>query len=207
MHREGTLYRRYGKRFFDLATVIPTAVLLLPLAALIALFIRIRSGQPILFIQDRLGLHGCVFQAYKFRTMTNFTRTSNREVLSGDPEVTTLGAWLRRFKLDELPQFLNVLKGDMSIVGPRPDLPAHIKKYDGYGKRRLLVLPGLTGLAQVRGNIYLTWPERWQHDAEYVEHLSFRLDIRIIWWTIGVLLLGDRHGLRSSLDSRRKGVL
>jgi lipopolysaccharide/colanic/teichoic acid biosynthesis glycosyltransferase len=123
--------------------------------------------------------------------MTDKPRISAREIRGRDPEVTPLGYWLRRFKLDELPQLYNVIKGQMSIVGPRPALPTRISSSDQLETRRLLVRPGLTGLAQINGNINLSWPERWRYDAQYVERVSLKLDLYILFRTVGVVLLGE----------------
>ena len=119
-------------------------------------------------------------------------RTHNQEIFGGNPEVTRIGYWLRRFKLDEMPQLINILKGEMSIVGPRPGLPDQISDYDKEALKRLSVRPGLTGLAQVNGNIYLTWPDRWRYDVQYTERLSLRLDLWIIFRTVAVFLWGEQ---------------
>lgn len=189
------MYRRGGKRLFDLALALPVLVVLSPLLALMTLLVRLDSRGPVLFMQERLGRGGTTFSAYKFRTMTDRPRVPDRQTLHADPEITRVGHWLRRSKLDELPQLLNVLKGDMSIVGPRPALPIHLAEYDELARKRLAVRPGLTGLAQVNGNIYLSWPERWHYDAEYVKHLSFRLDMWIILRTAAVIVLGEQRFL------------
>jgi len=187
----GSLYRAIGKRLLDLAISVPIAMAIAPVLALSALLIKLDSRGPIFFVQERLGRYGSTFRTYKFRTMTDRPRTAHSEVLPGHGEVTRIGHWLRRFKIDELPQLLNVLNGDMSIIGPRPALPDAITTYDDNGLRRLLERPGLTGLAQVNGNIYLSWPERWVYDAQYVDSLSFVSDIAIVLKTIAVVLLGE----------------
>jgi undecaprenyl phosphate N,N'-diacetylbacillosamine 1-phosphate transferase len=190
------LYRRYGKRLLDLFLSILALVVLTPFFLLIALAIRLESPGPIFYIQDRLGMHGKIFRAYKFRTMTHIPRTPDREIHPGDPELTRVGAWLRRFKIDELVQVINVLRGEMSWVGPRPALPRQLGEYDETGRQRLLVKPGMSGLAQVHGNIYLSWPERWKYDARYVEECSLRLDLWIIWRTIAVMFIGEEKFLK-----------
>lgn len=187
----GSLYRAIGKRLLDLAISVPIAMAIAPVLALSALLIKLDSRGPIFFVQERLGRYGSTFRTYKFRTMTDRPRAAHSEVLPGHGEVTRIGHWLRRFKIDELPQLLNVLNGDMSIIGPRPALPDAITTYDDNGLRRLLERPGLTGLAQVNGNIYLSWPERWVYDAQYVDRLSFVSDIAIVLKTIAVVLLGE----------------
>lgn len=192
---ERLLYRRLGKRLFDLVVCLPVFVALLPVMILTAVLVRLDSRGPVFFLQERLGRFGTTFVTFKFRTMTHRDRTAVAEVLPGHSEVTRIGRWLRRFKLDELPQLLNILKGDMSIVGPRPALPDHIRNYDKNGLRRLLERPGMTGLSQINGNIYLSWPERWAYDAEYVDSLSFRRDARILVRTVAVVMLGEERFL------------
>jgi lipopolysaccharide/colanic/teichoic acid biosynthesis glycosyltransferase len=157
---------------------------------------------PIFYVQDRLGLRGKIFRAVKFRTMTHAARVPDHEILPSDPEVTRVGAFLRRYKLDELSQLVNVLTGEMSVIGPRPALPRQLAEYDETGRKRLLVKPGLSGLAQVNGNIYLTWPERWQFDARYVENYSLGLDLWIIWRTIAVMTLGEDKFIQSPTDKK-----
>lgn len=190
-----SIYRLFGKRLFDLAVCLPVFVVALPAMLLTAILIRLDSRGPVFFLQERLGRFGSTFCTYKFRTMTHRDRTAAAEVLPGHSEVTRVGQWLRRFKIDELPQLLNILRGDMSLVGPRPALPQHIHDYDENGLRRLLERPGLSGLAQVNGNIYLSWPERWAWDAEYVDSLSARRDAGILLRSIAVVLLGEERFL------------
>ena len=190
------LYARFGKRALELLLGVPALILVSPVLILSALLIRLDSRGPILFLQERLGRYGQTFVAFKLRTMTDRPRSNSYEIKPGHTEVTRVGHWLRRFKIDELPQLLNVIRGDMSLVGPRPALPEHLSDYDEAGHLRLLVRPGLAGLAQVSGNIYLTWPERWQWDAEYVRRLSLILDLQVLARTVGVVLLGEERFLR-----------
>jgi lipopolysaccharide/colanic/teichoic acid biosynthesis glycosyltransferase len=190
-----SLYRLAGKRFFDLMVCLPISIVALPIVILTAILVRLDSRGPVFFVQERLGRYGSTFRTWKFRSMTHRERSAHSEVLPGHSEVTRIGRWLRRSKIDELPQLLNILKGDMSLVGPRPALPEHISDYDENGLRRLLARPGLTGLAQVNGNIYLSWPERWVYDAEYVNSLSVRLDASIAVRTVAVVLLGEERFL------------
>ncbi|OGO08492.1 MAG: hypothetical protein A3K46_01150 [Chloroflexi bacterium RBG_13_60_9] len=184
-------YRRAGKRLLDIILSLLAILALTPLFLIMALLIRIESPGPILYIQERLGWRGKIFHALKFRTMTHHPRTSDHEVMPDDPELTRVGAFLRRYKLDELAQLFNILWGQMSVVGPRPALPRQLEEYDANGRKRLLVKPGLSGLAQIHGNIYLTWPERWKYDARYVEECSLGLDLWIIWRTIAVTIRGE----------------
>lgn len=192
-----TFYARFGKRLFDLAIVVPLLLVIWPLLLFIAILIRITSPGPALFRQERLGRHANVFQALKFRTMTDKPRVPDTVAYSGDQsEITAVGRILRRTKLDELPQVLNVLRGEMSIVGPRPQLPVQLQEFDENAKLRLLVRPGLTGMAQTHGNVALSWPERWVYDAEYVKRVSLSLDLWLIARTVGVLLHGEEQYLQ-----------
>jgi lipopolysaccharide/colanic/teichoic acid biosynthesis glycosyltransferase len=195
-------YRRIGKRLLDIFLSILALVVLFPFFLLMAIAIRLETPGPIFYTQDRLGVRGKIFRAVKFRTMTHAARVPDHEILPSDPEVTRVGAFLRRYKLDELSQLVNVLTGEMSVIGPRPALPRQLAEYDETGRKRLLVKPGLSGLAQVNGNIYLTWPERWQFDARYVENYSLGLDLWIIWRTIAVMILGEDKFLQSPTDKK-----
>ena len=194
-------YRTFGKRLLDLCVSASALLAIAPLFALIAMLVKLTSRGPAFFVQERLGRNGTTFRTYKFRTMTDRLRVSHQEIFGKADEVTAVGYWLRRFKLDELPQLWNILNGDMSLVGPRPALPAQLAEYTDLARCRLLARPGLTGLAQVHGNIHLTWPERWVYDAEYVACASFALDVRIIVRTIGVVLLGEERFLSKPADS------
>jgi undecaprenyl phosphate N,N'-diacetylbacillosamine 1-phosphate transferase len=189
-------YRQYGKRLLDLFLSILALIVLTPFFLIAAILIRLESPGPVFYVQDRLGMHGKIFRAYKLRTMTNKIRTPDHEIHPGDPELTLIGAFLRRYKLDELVQVFNVLSGEMSWVGPRPALPRQLAEYDANGRKRLLVKPGMSGLAQVHGNIYLSWPERWVYDAQYVDACSLRLDLWIIWRTIAVMIVGEEKFLK-----------
>lgn len=181
----------WGKRALDLLVSSLVLILLAPILVIVALLVRLTTDGPVFFIQQRIGRNGTLFEVYKFRTMTHQPRVPNREIIGCDIEVTSVGYWLRRFKIDELPQLLNVLKGNMSIVGPRPGLPSQLPDFDENGNKRLFVRPGLTGLAQVNGNILLSWPDRWRYDAQYVDNLSLRLDLQIVYRTLAVVILGE----------------
>ena len=189
-------YRSFGKRLLDLTVSLPLLAAVAPLFAVIAAAVKLTSRGPVFFVQERLGRGGRTFRTLKFRTMTDHDRTSHQEIIGKTDEVTSVGFWLRRFKLDELPQLWNIVNGDMSLVGPRPALPAQLAEYTSLAKCRLLVRPGLTGLAQVHGNIHLSWPERWVYDAEYVSRISFALDVWIVARTVAVILLGEERFLR-----------
>lgn len=178
------------KRAFDVLAASSLLVLSAPVLLAAAAMIKATSRGPVMFRQARRGRHGRPFTLYKFRTMKHRSREA-KEVLPDDPEVTPVGRLLRRLKVDELPQLWNVLRGDMSVVGPRPDLPDG--ELDALGNVRLQVRPGLTGLAQVNGNIYLPWEERWKYDAAYVERMSIGLDLWVLWRTVFVVVLGEKR--------------
>jgi len=178
-----TFYARFGKRLFDLALVIPGFFLLSPLLAVIALLIKTRVGSPVLFRQIRPGLDGKPFMIYKFRTMTE-ERDAEGRLLPDSQRLTSLGRFLRATSLDELSELWNVLKGDMSIVGPRPLLMQYLDLYTPEQARRHEVKPGLTGWAQVNGRNALTWEEKFAMDVWYVDHWSLGLDFKIIGMTI-----------------------
>lgn len=189
-------YRAFGKRLVDLCVSLPALLAVAPLCAAIAAAIRLTSRGPVFFVQERLGRDGRTFCTFKFRTMTDRQRTPHQEIFGKTDEVTAVGFWLRRFKLDELPQLWNIVNGDMSLVGPRPALPAQLTEYTELARQRLLARPGLTGLAQVHGNIFLTWPERWVYDAEYVSRVSLSLDVWIVARTVAVVVLGEERFLK-----------
>lgn len=190
-----TVYTRYGKRVLDLAIALLTSLVFLPFFLLAAILVRVGSPGPLFFRQERLGQNGKLFILYKFRTMTHKHRAADREIWPGDPEVTTTGKLLRRLKIDELPQLLNVLKGDMSIVGPRPGLPRQAGEA-GFSTLRLVLRPGLSGWAQVNGNIHLSWQERYQYDEDYVERVSLLFDLWILCKTLAVIALGEERFVR-----------
>ena len=189
-------YRTFGKRLLDLSVSVPALLAVAPLFAVIAAAIKLTSRGPVFFVQERLGRDGQTFRTFKFRTMTDRQRTSHQEIFGKTDEVTAVGFWLRRFKLDELPQLWNIVNGDMSLVGPRPALPAQLAEYTELARQRLMARPGLTGLAQVHGNIHLSWPERWVYDAEYVARISFALDAWIVARTVAVVVLGEERFMK-----------
>lgn len=183
------------KRLVDILVSLFVVVALLPVWVLIALLIKLTSEGPIFFMQDRPGKDKKIFKVFKFRTMRPGSEKMVKgvEVMADDDRVTAIGKFLRRSKLDEIPQCLNVLRGEMSLIGPRPERVASLEDYDDEISKRLNMLPGMTGLAQVSGNIYLDLSERYKLDVYYVEHYSLWLDIKILIRTVGVVLLGEQR--------------
>jgi lipopolysaccharide/colanic/teichoic acid biosynthesis glycosyltransferase len=181
-----------GKRLLDLVVVLLLAPLWVPLLAVAAGMVRATLGAPALFRQRRPGLHGRSFELLKLRTMTD-ARAGDGRLLADAARMTRVGRWLRASSLDELPELINVLRGDMSLVGPRPLLPEYLPLYSLRHARRHELRPGLTGLAQVSGRNSLTWPERFELDVEYVDSCSLRLDLHILGATIRAVL--DRRGI------------
>ncbi|CAK8717224.1 Undecaprenyl phosphate N,N'-diacetylbacillosamine 1-phosphate transferase [Candidatus Electrothrix gigas] len=170
------------KRFFDLLLTLPGILCLSPLFLLTALLVRIKIGKPILFIQKRPGLHGKPFRMYKFRTMTD-ERDTDGNLLSDEQRLVPFGRFLRSTSLDELPELINVLKGEMSLVGPRPLLMEYLDRYTAEQARRHEVLPGVTGWAQINGRNALSWEEKFNLDVWYVDNRSLWLDVKILWMT------------------------
>ena len=170
------------KRIFDLVLSSVASALTAPIFVVLGIVVLARLGSPILFIQLRPGLHGKIFQFYKFRTMTD-ERDAQGNLLSDEKRLTEVGKWLRETSLDELPQLINVLKGDMTFVGPRPLLIEYLPLYSSEQARRHEVKPGVTGWAQVNGRNALSWEEKFILDVWYVDHQSFWLDLKILWMT------------------------
>ena len=178
-----SLYRRFGKRAFDLVVVIPALVLLSPLFLILALVSVAKIGRPVFFRQRRAGKDGKPFRIYKFRSM-NDKRDAEGNLLPDAQRIPPFGAFLRKSSLDELPGLLNVLQGEMSLVGPRPLLPDYLPYYSERHARRHEVRPGITGLAQINGRQLARFSERMEMDVDYVEHLSFWKDLEILVTTI-----------------------
>ncbi len=192
------MYSLFFKRMIDIMVALVAVITLLPLFFISYILIKANSEGPFFFFQERLGYKGKGFHVFKMRTMTYKPRIADREIHKGDAEVTRVGRILRRFKIDEIPQLINVLLGDMSLVGPRPGLLKQIYELNEDGKFRLMVRPGLTGLAQVNGNIYLSWPDRWKYDRLYVENISFLLDLKIIFKTFLIIVHGEEKFVRKT---------
>lgn len=174
---------RVVKRLLDIVGALLMLILLFPVLLAIAILIKIKLGSPVIFKQQRAGLYGKPFYLYKFRTMTD-ERDENGELLPDHLRLTPFGQFLRKFSLDELPQLFNVLKGDLSLVGPRPLLMEYLELYTPEQARRHEVKPGITGWAQVNGRNAISWEEKFKLDVWYVDHQSFWLDLKILFLTM-----------------------
>ena len=181
------VYCSFGKRLLDLAITLVALPLLSPVMAVVALLVRLNLGSPMLLRQQRPGMGGRPFLLMKFRTMTN-ARDANGELLPDEQRITQFGQMLRHTSLDELPELMNVLKGDMSLVGPRPLLMSYLDRYTREQMRRHDVLPGITGLAQVSGRNNLSWEEKFALDIWYVDHCSLWLDLKVLAMTVRAVL-------------------
>jgi lipopolysaccharide/colanic/teichoic acid biosynthesis glycosyltransferase len=201
MHRVGLGV----KRVFDVVASATALVLLSPLMALIALAIKLEDGGPVLYVQDRVGKDGRLFGCYKFRSMIVNAENLGLglETAEDDPRITKVGQVLRHWRLDEIPQCFNVLKGDMSVVGPRAVVPSQVALYTPYQERRLEMKPGMAGWAFVNGNNAIPWEERIEFDIWYVDHWSIGLDLLIFLKAIGVVL--RREGLYDA-EGRVRGL-
>jgi len=175
------------KRIFDLAITLPGLIIILPILGLLALLVRIYHGRPVIFSQERPGYQGRPFNFLKFRTMTD-ARDAQGCLLPDAQRLTRLGSFLRSLSLDELPELFNVLRGEMSLVGPRPLLMQYLERYSPEQARRQYALPGITGWAQVNGRNAITWEEKFRLDVWYVDHWSLWLDIKILFITIWKVL-------------------
>ena len=184
--------RTFAKRLFDVALSLAALIILLPLIGVIAVLVRTRLGTPVLFRQQRPGLGGRPFTIIKFRTMTD-VRDAQGNLLSDAERLTRFGRFLRSTSLDELPELWNVLRGDMSLVGPRPLLMQYLPRYTPEQARRHEVRPGVTGWAQVNGRNALSWEQKFALDVWYVDHVSLRLDAKIIALTLWKIL--QREGI------------
>lgn len=192
------MYQKYIKRGLDFILALIASIILSPVILIVAVLVRIKLGSPVLFKQPRPGKNEKIFNMYKFRTMTD-VRDENGELLPDEVRLTKFGKTLRSTSLDELPELFNILKGDMSIVGPRPLLVRYLPLYNERQKHRHDVRPGFTGLAQVNGRNSISWEEKFEWDVKYVEHVTFLQDCRIILKTIGVVL--KRDGISSTTSA------
>lgn len=177
------MYRKFGKRFFDLVLVIPGLILISPMLLLVAIIAKLKIGSPVLFQQERPGIHGKIFKMVKFRSMRN-DRDANGELLPDEVRLVPFGKLLRATSLDEFPELWNVIKGEMSLVGPRPLLAKYLDRYNPTQARRHEVRPGITGWAQINGRNAITWEEKFDYDVWYVDNLSFFLDVKILALTV-----------------------
>lgn len=200
-HRRG-IYERYIKRLLDIICSLTAIILFSPVMFVVAILVRIKLGAPIIFTQERPGLHEKIFRMYKFRSMSD-ARDKNGKLLPDEKRLGSFGKSLRGTSLDELPELFNILKGDMSIVGPRPLLAEYLPRYSKEQRKRHNVRPGLTGYAQVNGRNAATWQERFEKDVWYVEHISFLRDIKIIFATIKVVL--KKEGIHSETAVTMEG--
>lgn len=198
MERASTFYRRRGKRLFDIVVSATALILLAPLLVLVAVLVRLFLGAPVLFRQTRSGKGQAPFTILKFRTMTD-ERDAFGQLLSDTHRLTRFGRFLRATSLDELPELLNVLWGDMSLVGPRPLLPRYDPYYRDEERKRFDVLPGITGWAQINGRNGLSWEQRFTLDAWYADACGFWLDIKILFLTIGKVLRREAVHVNSDL--------
>ena len=197
-NKKSSIYRKYLKRPMDFIFAFISLIVLSPVFLIIAILVKIKLGSPVIFKQERPGLNGKVFTLYKFRTMTD-ERDDRGELLPDKERLTRLGKFLRSTSLDELPELFNILKGDMSIVGPRPLLKQYIPLYNEKQRRRHEVRPGLTGLAQVNGRNLIRWEEKFEYDVKYVDNINFLIDVKIIFLTI--IKVFAREGINSETSA------
>ena len=189
-----SFYRKYGKRVFDLCLTVPAFVVLSPVMLVTAGLVAVKLGRPVLFTQERPGYKEKIFRMYKFRTMTD-ARNANGELLSDEERLTPFGEKLRSTSLEDLPELLNILKGDMSLVGPRPLLVQYLPLYNKRQHKRHSVLPGITGLAQINGRNSISWEEKFEYDVQYAKHVTFLEDLKILFETVFKVL--KREGINS----------
>lgn len=190
-----SIYRTHLKRPLDLLLSLIALIVLFPLFIVVAILIKMNLGSPIIFAQRRPGINEKIFMLYKFRTMNN-KYNEKGELLPDKVRLTKLGEFLRNTSIDELPELFNIIKGDMSLVGPRPLAVQYLPYYTEFERKRHSVLPGLTGLAQINGRNSLCWEEKFKYDVEYTMNVSFLLDIKIIIKTIVIILKRNNIGLR-----------
>ena len=184
------MYQVVIKRLIDICVALFGLLLLSPILAIVAICIRIQMGSPILFRQQRPGLHGKPFDMLKFRTMTN-AKDDHAQLLPDEQRLTWFGKFLRKTSLDEFPELINVLKGEMSLVGPRPLLMQYLPLYSTEQNRRHDVKPGLTGWAQINGRNAISWEQKFEYDVWYVDHQSFLLDVKILLLTVWKVVRRD----------------
>lgn len=188
------MYRHFFKRFFDIILSLIAIIILSPVYIIVAILVRVKLGSPVIFTQDRPGKDEKIFKMYKFRSMTSETDEEGN-LLPDEIRLTSFGKKLRSTSLDELPELFNILKGDMSIVGPRPLLVKYLPLYDDFQRHRHDVRPGLTGWAQVNGRNTISWEDKFKMDVEYAERYSFFMDVKVFLKTITSVL--KREGISS----------
>lgn len=196
--KRGNMYQKYIKRGLDFILALIASIILSPVMLIVAVLVRVKLGSPVLFKQQRPGKNEKIFNMYKFRTMTD-ERDENGELLPDEVRLTKFGKTLRSTSLDELPELFNIVKGDMSIVGPRPLLVRYLPLYNERQKHRHDVRPGFTGLAQVNGRNNISWEEKFEWDVKYVEHITFWGDVKIIFKTVKTVLTHEGISSASSV--------
>ena len=189
MHKKG-LYEKYFKRLLDITCSLGFILCFWWLYILVAILVKRKLGSPVIFKQQRPGLNGKIFTMFKFRSMTD-AKDKDGKLLSDAERLPKFGKLLRATSLDEIPEFLNVLKGDMSLIGPRPLLVEYLERYNDEQKRRHEVKPGVTGWAQVNGRNAISWEEKFKYDVEYVDKLNFLLDMKIVFLTIKKIVVKE----------------
>ncbi len=207
------MYRHFFKRFLDIVISLFALIILSPIILIIAILIKVTSKGKVFFLQERLGKDGKVFKIIKFRTMVENAEKIGeglRVSSENDSRITKIGKILRKTSLDELPQLINVLKGDMSLIGPRPPVTYHPHKYEEYSeeqKKRFLVRPGITGLAQAKVRANLPWDKRIEYDIEYVNNITFLIDIKIIFLTVKTILKKENIYLSNLKENKEKTIM
>ncbi len=209
MKKQKGVYELFFKRFLDIILSLLGIIVLSPVILIVAILVRINLGSPVLFTQDRPGKDGRIFKLYKFRSMKDLIDKNGNE-LDDEVRLTPFGKKLRSTSLDELPELFNILKGDMSIVGPRPLLVEYLPYYTKEEMRRHSVRPGLTGLAQINGRNSISWEDTFDWDVKYVDNITFIGDVKIVWKTIDKVIrkadiqMGDTRTVGRLDDERRK---
>lgn len=196
------MYKKYIKRIFDFTGALLAIILFSWVIVITAILVALKLGRPVIFKQERPGYKGKIFTVYKFRTMTD-EKDKDGNLLSDEIRLTKFGKILRSLSLDELPQFFNVLNGDMSFIGPRPLLVEYLKLYNKKQKKRHDVRPGITGLAQVSGRNAISWEQKFDIDVEYSKNISFMLDFKIFFLTIKKVLIKDGISAEGSVTIER----